>query len=356
MDAIVGFVFLTKKMYMIFPKCERLVKQICRGDPSASSGAKVELWRRHGSGRWTSVLEEQDHNRREAWAKARKEKMEGMLWEAEDLTGFPIKTEVHFGGMFKSTQVFTDVKLIEPDQSLFAPPAGFKTYASVEEFAKVVQKRFATDEQRVADFWKAAETGNVVQLESLTKQLPKLLQARRPDGQTPLHVAARASQKEAVQWLIEKKVDVKVKDNKGLTALHEAAAASSREVIELLVKAGAEIDTYKLAMVAHHCSRSANAQKDAVGRCYQSLVRVVGRDHEGMTALHLAAAPEARRASWLCCSCRRQSGRQSKRGETDTAWRGNRSKAMMMWLNCWRCMAATLMRLASMGKLLSAGR
>jgi ankyrin repeat protein len=309
-----------KKMYVIFPNA----KTTCEMDlppeihPPQPGDLKVE---REAAG--TEVI---DGHRclkskitiveKRPGAEGQEEKMEGMLWEAEDLKGFPIKTEVHFGGMFRSTQVFTDVKLAEPNQSLFAPPAGFKRYQSVEEFAEAVQKRLATDEQRVAGFWKAAETGNVVQLESLTKQLPKLLQSCRPDGQTPLHVAARARQKEAVQWLIAKKVDVKAKDNKGLTALHEAADVGSRDIIELLVKAGAEIDAQAGDGRTPLLTASANAQKDAVESLLKFGASVDKQDSEGMTALHLAAVRGAKSVVALLLMSKAEPDAKNKRGLT----------------------------------------
>jgi hypothetical protein len=52
---------------------------------------------------------------------------ESLVWNATDLKKFPIKIETAEDGQ-KITLHFSDIKLAKPDDSLFAPPAGFTKY------------------------------------------------------------------------------------------------------------------------------------------------------------------------------------------------------------------------------------
>lgn len=55
---------------------------------------------------------------------------ESLVWNATDLKNFPVKIETAEDGT-KITMLFKDIKLAKPDDAIFAPPAGFKKYASM---------------------------------------------------------------------------------------------------------------------------------------------------------------------------------------------------------------------------------
>lgn len=52
---------------------------------------------------------------------------ESLVWNATDLKKFPVKIETAEEGT-KITMLFKDIKLVKPDDAIFAPPATFKKY------------------------------------------------------------------------------------------------------------------------------------------------------------------------------------------------------------------------------------
>lgn len=68
---------------------------------------------------------------------SRGKKVEGTVWYAQDLKGFPVKIMLPEGGATVD-MTFVEVKLSKPDASLFQAPAGTAQYANVE---KLLQER-----------------------------------------------------------------------------------------------------------------------------------------------------------------------------------------------------------------------
>ena len=66
--------------------------------------------------------------------------------------------------------------------------------------------------------------------------------AKRGDGQTPLHFAVAKDHKELAELLITKGADVNAKDYRGSTSLHYAAFKSHDEIAELLIANGADVN------------------------------------------------------------------------------------------------------------------
>uniref|UniRef100_A0AAV2MRM5 DNA polymerase kappa n=1 Tax=Knipowitschia caucasica TaxID=637954 RepID=A0AAV2MRM5_KNICA len=64
--------------------------------------------------------------------------------------------------------------------------------------------------------------------------------AKNVNHQTALHFAVARKNKEAVQFLLQRRVKVDQKDKHGVTAIHLAAWFGSLDILKLLVKAGAE--------------------------------------------------------------------------------------------------------------------
>jgi ankyrin repeat protein len=248
------------------------------------------------------------------------EKMEATLWEAQDLNRFPIKLRARMEtpvGVFIFTEAFTDVKLVAPNRLLFIPPTtGFKAYRSMNEFFEAVQQAMIADEQRSEKFWSAVEKGDLALAESLWKQSPELIQTHKKDGQTPLHVAARAGRKEIVQWLIGKKVDANALDNKNLTPLHEAAAAGQRSIVELLLKAGAKVDAEDNDGRTPLLVAAASSKKETVDALLVGAANLNKCDSQEMTALHHAAAQGAKEVAALLLSRNAEPNAENKRGLT----------------------------------------
>lgn len=88
--------------------------------------------------------------------------------------------------------------------------------------------------------FEAAKAGD---LELITQLLEKGVDINVKDGRgkTVLHYAAGNGNLELVQWLIEHGADVNAKDDKGKSAMHYAADNNNWEVVQWLIEHGSEI-------------------------------------------------------------------------------------------------------------------
>lgn len=87
-----------------------------------------------------------------------------------------------------------------------------------------------------------ARTGRVARLRELLVEEPALIQARNPEGETPMHQAAKYGELEALRFLIAQGGDVNASANQGVTPLHLAAGFGELETVKLLLEQGAEVD------------------------------------------------------------------------------------------------------------------
>lgn len=85
-----------------------------------------------------------------------------------------------------------------------------------------------------------ASRGHVLALDGLLRQRPQLLNARRRDRATPLHVTAAAGNLACVDALLKRKCRVDAVDAAGATPLMHAAAAAAIDVCSRLVKSGTD--------------------------------------------------------------------------------------------------------------------
>ena len=94
----------------------------------------------------------------------------------------------------------------------------------------------------------------------------------------PIHDAAGAGRKKAVEQHIANGADVNAKDGDGLTPLHEAASGGHKEIVELLIASGADVNakdedgdtpldqTYKThSLLRKHCGKT-DAELKAEGK------------------------------------------------------------------------------------------
>ncbi|XP_036954061.1 ankyrin repeat and death domain-containing protein 1B isoform X1 [Acanthopagrus latus] len=87
-------------------------------------------------------------------------------------------------------------------------------------------------------FMEAAKRNDVEAMKVLGKGLNA--NAKNVDNRTALHYAVAGKNKEAVQFLLQRRVRVDQKDKHGVAPIHLAAWFGSLEILKLLVQAGAE--------------------------------------------------------------------------------------------------------------------
>lgn len=88
----------------------------------------------------------------------------------------------------------------------------------------------------------AALEGNLRKVQALLSQEPKLIKSKDGLKWTPLHFAALAGKRQAVELLLSRGAKVNGKGKHGWTALHCAAYKGHKEVVELLLANGANVN------------------------------------------------------------------------------------------------------------------
>eukprot|EP00927_Polykrikos_kofoidii_P015904 TRINITY_DN1712_c0_g4_i1.p1 TRINITY_DN1712_c0_g4~~TRINITY_DN1712_c0_g4_i1.p1 ORF type:complete len:1097 (+),score=221.02 TRINITY_DN1712_c0_g4_i1:195-3485(+) len=136
----------------------------------------------------------------------------------------------------------------------------------------------------------AAEAGDVGRLQQCLLQGGVSLDQVDVDGGTPLQIAAKCGNVEAVRYILSNSADVGAADEAGLTALHAAAQDGHIEVCELLLHAGSRVDADSgaKARTALHLA-AANGHREV---CAALLLNKAGAnilDGDGESALHKAA-------------------------------------------------------------------
>ncbi|XP_065826126.1 transient receptor potential cation channel subfamily A member 1-like isoform X2 [Oscarella lobularis] len=105
---------------------------------------------------------------------------------------------------------------------------------------------FNTDSRAESPFHLACSQGSVPMIETILNHCKdateKLLEAKDPTGQTPLHKAAIFNHLTVAKFLINKGASVNATDNFGRTPLLVAAQAGSKETMQFLLSQGADTD------------------------------------------------------------------------------------------------------------------
>jgi ankyrin repeat protein len=90
------------------------------------------------------------------------------------------------------------------------------------------------------EVFEAVKANNPAKVKALVEADPRLIQAKDPDGRTPLHWACRGVHMDILKYLVEKGADVNARDGSRETPLHLAAQAGSSEAVRRLVESGAD--------------------------------------------------------------------------------------------------------------------
>lgn len=88
----------------------------------------------------------------------------------------------------------------------------------------------------------AANRGDWNKIKAILHDNPDLVFSKDDDGKTPLHYALTQGQKDVVELLLARKVDVNARDKDGGTPLYYAAKYGNKDVVELLLAKKAEVD------------------------------------------------------------------------------------------------------------------
>ena len=133
----------------------------------------------------------------------------------------------------------------------------------------------------------------------LRKEITELLianganvNAKRDDGETPLHQAADNGHKEVVELLIAKGADVSAKTDNRVTPLHSAADGGQKEIVELLIAKGADVNAKRDDGETPLHQAASKGRKEIIELLITKGADVNAKSDDGWTPLHVAASSE----------------------------------------------------------------
>lgn len=101
------------------------------------------------------------------------------------------------------------------------------------------------------DIFAAAQLGDLVRVETFLREQPELIQAKGPNGATPLHFAATVA---VARWLLDQGAELEAYDNQQKTPLDWQAGNS--EVASFLISRGAQVNDIFLACAVGDLERA----------------------------------------------------------------------------------------------------
>ena len=138
----------------------------------------------------------------------------------------------------------------------------------------------------------AVGAGDTTAVERLLKEKADI-NAKGPDGSTPLHRAAKG-RTDLAELLVASGADVNTKDSNAWTPLHVAVIWHNKDVVEFLLTKGAEVNTKARDNGRTPLHEAAMGHKEIVELLVAKGAEVNARDNNGWTPLHLAVARPAK--------------------------------------------------------------
>lgn len=138
------------------------------------------------------------------------------------------------------------------------------------------------------------------------------IKATYADGETALHRAAGSGEAEMVQWLLEHGAEIEARRNDGDTAISLAAIYGHRRVVEVLVENG--VTDLELARSMLYAAGGGHLDVMRVLKIHGA--HIDGRDTSGTTAAHMAAEQNQPAAVRLLCVWRANIRLRNSSGQT----------------------------------------
>ncbi|KAI9479256.1 hypothetical protein LPJ78_002676 [Coemansia sp. RSA 989] len=102
-----------------------------------------------------------------------------------------------------------------------------------------MQQQQRIKKKPTANIWTAASEGDIERVKELVGSDRKLVNAKDPNGYTPLHAAASWKHLQLLKYLLDNGGDVNIVDSDGDTPLH---ICEDKQCAELLLKHGADME------------------------------------------------------------------------------------------------------------------
>jgi ankyrin repeat protein len=110
-----------------------------------------------------------------------------------------------------------------------------------------------------------ARHGHLVRLRALIEADPRRASAINPEGEQPLHQAAKTGQLMAAALLVERGAPVNARTVRGVTPLHLAAAFGHAALVRYLLEAGADVEAREEAGVTPLMAAQESGHLDLLG-------------------------------------------------------------------------------------------
>ena len=194
-----------------------------------------------------------------------------------------------------------DERDVDGVRALLEEQPWLATERDAEGVSALMRARYQMDKALVAtvralveelDVFEAATFGDLDRLSELLAEDPELVEARSPDGFTPLHLAAFFGQADAARLLLARGAACDPAGSGWMTGtpLHAAAAGSHAAIVTMLLGAGADPNVRQRHGFTPLHSAAANGDLASVEALLGAGADPAATNDDGATPLALAEA------------------------------------------------------------------